>query len=98
MKLAILTGAMVIATTTVALADCYGWRRASDFGRDESRWECGECLERGHYPAAGKMGVTFCTGETKQNGMTVYIAGNTVFADFDSPANAYCGCGNLVID
>jgi len=75
-----------------ALADCYGWKRATDYGRSEQSWQCAKCLQRGHYPASHRDGEEFCVPETKQNGEVVYIFGDIVTPDFDWAANAYCGC------
>lgn len=88
--------ALLVATS--AMADCYGWKRATDFNRSEEHWQCFQCLERGHYPGPGKMNATYCVTEAKQNGMTVYIAGDIVFDDLDGPANSLCGCGPYVLD
>ena len=94
----VLAASLVLLTAGAAMADCYGWRRASDYNRSEEQWQCFECLERGHYPAANKMGAEYCITEAKQNGETVYIVGNTVFVDLDAPANSLCGCGQFVLD
>lgn len=95
MKLTVLTCTLVLMTTASAFADCYGWRRATDFGRNEAQWQCGQCMNRGHRPAANKMGKKFCVTETKQKGKIRYIAGNKVYDDFDYPANQYCGCSRF---
>jgi len=94
----ILGAAMIALTGGAAMADCYGWRNASDFGRAEDQWQCGECLERGHMPGPGKMGAYFCVPEVNQNGTIGYLYADKVFADFDGPGNGYCGCGLFALD
>lgn len=95
----LLPASLIALMANAAMADCYIWRRASDFNRDESKWECIECQARGHYPAPNKVGAQYCIPERKDSsGRPEYIIGDHVIplSGFKNGVNSLCGCGAFV--